>query len=45
MMLAMNETIDQLAITNSALALSCVEDEGWSCLWKGIGVRSSKVES
>ena len=35
-MLRLNETIDQLAMSNCVRALSCVEERGWSRLEKGI---------
>ena len=35
-MLALSETVNQLAIANSVRAWICVEERGWSCFEKGI---------
>ena len=38
LMLDLNEIIDHLAMANCVMVWSCVEERGWSCLEKGIGV-------
>ena len=36
LMLSLNEDIDQMAMANSVLVLSCIMERGWSSLEKGI---------